>query len=180
MPQRLIFLLFPLALSAAAPQPCENMTRLSLPNVTITSASPVTAGAFSYPGSRAPVTVSAFCRVSGFVKPEVNFEVWLPANWNRKFLMVGNGGLAGTIAYNAMLTPLARGYATASTDTGHVADTDGHWAEGGHMERVIDFAHRAVHVTTQAGKAITKAHSAAPRLVWKPISVGARKGARRL
>ena len=61
-----------------------------------------------------------------------------------------------------MLDPLRRGYATSSTDTGHVADNDGHWAQG-HMERVIDFAHRSVHVTTEADKAIIKAfYSAAP------------------
>ncbi len=156
MPHRAIFSMLALALVAAAKaqQPCESLLKLSFPNVTITSASPVPAGAFPLPGGRTTVTVPAFCRVAGFVKPEVNFEAWLPANWNKKFLMVGNGGLAGTIAYAAMVSPLGRGYATASTDTGHVADTDGHWALG-HMERVIDFAHRAVHVTTQAGKAIT-------------------------
>lgn len=161
MPHRTIasFLTLASAAALAATQPCESLTRLSLPTVTITSAVPVSAGAFSLPGARVPTTVNvpAFCRVSGFVKPEVNFEAWLPANWNRKFLMVGNGGLAGTIAYPAMVIPLERGYATASTDTGHVADTDGHWAQG-HMERVIDFAHRAVHVTTEAGKAITSAY----------------------
>jgi feruloyl esterase len=161
------------AAAIAAPQTCESLAKLSLPGVTITSAISVPAGMFSYPSARAAVTVSALCRVSGFVKPEVNFEVWLPANWNRKFLMVGNGGLAGTIAYAAMLTPLARGYATASTDTGHIADTDGHWAEG-HMERVIDFAHRAVHVTTQAGKAITSAFygAAAERAYFSGCSQG--------
>ena len=154
MPHRAIFSLLTLALAAAAQQPCESLTRLTLPNVTITSANPVAPGTFVLPGGRTTVTVPAFCRVVGVVKPEVNFEAWLPANWNKKFLMVGNGGLAGTISYAAMVAPLERGYATASTDTGHVADSDGHWALG-HMERVIDFAHRAVHVTTQASKAIT-------------------------
>jgi feruloyl esterase len=176
MPPRpiLAFLALPLAAFAAdLQQPCESLGKLSLPNVTITSTEAVPAGAFLPPGGRTAVTVAAFCRVAGFVKPEVNFEVWLPVNWNRKFLMVGNGGLAGTIAYAAMLSPLARGYATASTDTGHVADNDGHWAEG-HMQRVIDFAHRAVHVTTQAGKAITAAFygTAAERAYFSGCSQG--------
>jgi feruloyl esterase len=145
-----------LPLSAAAlfaQQPCESLAKLALPNVTITMATPVAAGMFLAPGARAAVTVPAFCRVAGTVKPEVNFEVWLPANWNRKFLMVGNGGLAGTISYAAMSAPLDRGYATSSTDTGHVSDNDAHWAQG-HMERVIDYAHRGVHVTAQASKAV--------------------------
>lgn len=147
------------AVPAAAQTPCDQLTRLALPDVTITSAVLVSAGPFALPGGRgaaASPIMPSFCRVAGLVKPEVKFEVWLPANWNRKFLMVGNGGLAGTISYTAMVAPLQRGYATASTDTGHTADNDGHWAEG-HMERVIDYAHRGVHVTTQAGKAIVQA-----------------------
>ncbi len=136
-------LLLALALPIAAQQPCQNLTKLTLPNVTITSATSVPAGSFNLPGGRggATVTVPAFCRVAGVVKPEVNFEVWLPADWNKKFLAVGNGGLAGTIGYAAMVAPLARGYATASTDTGHTADNDGHWAQG-HMERVIEMNDR--------------------------------------
>jgi feruloyl esterase len=165
--QHLSRLLLPLACAAiplAAQQPCRNLTKLTLPDVTITSAVEVAAGPFDVPGGRggsSAVTVPAFCRVAGFVKPEVNFEAWLPANWNRKFLMVGNGGLAGTLSYAAMVAPLARGYATASTDTGHLADNDGHWAQG-HMERVIDFAHRGVHVTTEASKGIIRAFYGAP------------------
>lgn len=156
MLHRVILVLTACSISAAAQSPCDQLTKLSLPNVTVTSAVGVTAGAFAVPGGRgaaASAIMPAFCRVAGFVKPEVKFEVWLPANWNRKFLMVGNGGLAGSISYTAMVAPLQRGYATASTDTGHTADNDGHWAEG-HMERVVDYAHRGVHVTTQAGKAI--------------------------
>jgi hypothetical protein len=49
--------------------------------------------------------------------------------WNGKFKGVGNGGLAGFIHYGAMSAALARGYATASTDTGHQTFLgDGSWA----------------------------------------------------
>jgi feruloyl esterase len=159
---------YPLLLAAiplAAQQPCANLTKLTLPEVTITSAAEVPAGSFNLPSARggggAAVTVPAFCRVTGVVRPEVNFEVWLPANWNQKLMMVGNGGLAGTISYAAMVAPLGRGYATTSTDTGHTADTDGHWAQG-HMDRVIDFAHRSVHVTTEASKGVIRAFYGTP------------------
>ena len=159
-----MFRTFALTLSIAvtpllAQQPCENLAKLSLPNTTITMAAPILAGAFAIPGGRgaaASANVPAFCRVAGVIAPEVKFELWLPAQWNRKFMEVGNGGLAGTINYTAMLDPLRRGYASSSTDTGHTADNDGHWALG-HMQRVFDFAHRAVHVTAQTDKAIIKA-----------------------
>src|SRR5262245_10508823 len=86
----------------AQKQPCEELTKVSLPNVTITKATSVPAGPFSMPGGRAgatQVTVPAFCRVAATVWPEVKFELWMPANWNRKLLAVGNGGLAGNIQY---------------------------------------------------------------------------------
>ena len=40
----------------------------------------------------------AHCRVSGMLSPEIAFEVNLPAKWNGRFYMIGNGGLAGESA----------------------------------------------------------------------------------
>ena len=56
---------------------------------------------------------------------DIRIEVWLPepGTWNGKFQAVGNGGWAGTISYPAMAAALAAGYATTSTDTGHVGNT---------------------------------------------------------
>ena len=67
----------------------------------------------------------AFCRVAATLKPtddsDIKIEVWLPASgWNGKFQAVGNGGWAGVISYGAMAEALHDGYATSSTDTGHV------------------------------------------------------------
>jgi hypothetical protein len=66
----------------------------------------------------------------------IYFEVWLPANtWNGKFLSTGEGGYAGALNYTRLGLDggldevLRRGYATAGTDTGHVA-SDAWWAVG--------------------------------------------------
>src|ERR1700716_3852135 len=43
-------------------------------------------------------TVPAFCGVEGVGSTPgntVNFRLWLPAPWNGKLLVVGNGGFAG-------------------------------------------------------------------------------------
>jgi feruloyl esterase len=142
---------------AAAQQPCESLTDLKLPDISITEATSIPAGKFTPPGLADAVDVPAFCRVKGMIAPEVKFELWMPAQWNRKLLAVGNGGLAGSINFRQMVEPLQRGYATSSTDTGHEGKgNDAAWASG-HMQRVIDFAHRAIHVLSQADKAVIEA-----------------------
>src|SRR5690349_25131451 len=59
------------------------------------------------------------CEVRGVIWPEAKFAVKLPAKWNSRFQMVGNGGWAGTINLRAMENAVRAGYATASTNTGH-------------------------------------------------------------
>jgi len=107
-------------------------------------------------------SVPGFCRVRGTVLPELGFEVWLPAQWNHKYVGVGNGGLAGKIVFSAMFNPVNRGYAVSSTDTGHVANgpNDGSWALG-HMDRVINYGQRGVHEMALASKSIIQAYYSA-------------------
>jgi feruloyl esterase len=148
--------------AAVSHQRCEDLAKIAVLNLVVKSATTVPAGPFRVPSTRPdanPVNVPQFCRVVAQVRPELNFEVWLPAQWNRKYAAVGNGGLAGSIVYNSMLDPLNRGYATSGTDTGHVgANTnDGTWALG-HMDRVINFGQRGVHEMAIASKVIIRAY----------------------
>ncbi len=149
-------LLFLMALPLAAQQPCENLVKLALPDVVIESATAMGAGDFQLP-SGPTAKVPAFCRVVGLVRPELKFELWLPAQWNHKYIAVGNGGMAGSIVFGAMVDPLNRGYAAGSTDTGHTsANDDGTWALG-HLDRLINYAYRGIHLMAQADKAIVQA-----------------------
>lgn len=150
-------------------QNCEKLTDLKLANTTITSAQTVGAGAFApASGSAAPFKeLPAFCRVTGVIKPsndsDIRFEVWMPsAGWNGKFQGIGNGGFAGTISQPALAAAVGRGYAAASTDTGHTT-TDATWALG-HPEKIVDYGYRAVHEMTDKAKAIINAfYGNAPR-----------------
>src|SRR5262249_22476680 len=36
-----------------------------------------------------------YCHITGQIQPEVRFELSLPASWNNRFYMFGNGGYAG-------------------------------------------------------------------------------------
>jgi feruloyl esterase len=38
-----------------------------------------------------------FCKVSGTISKEIDFELMLPQNWNGRFLMSGGGGFVGSI-----------------------------------------------------------------------------------
>lgn len=95
----------------------------------------------------------AHCRVDGHAASPgntVNFRLGLPADWNGKFYFEGVGGLGGAIG--PLTKGLARGYASASTDTGHVA-SDPAW--GANRAKEIDYGHRGTHVTAVAAKALT-------------------------
>ena len=156
---------------------CAQLADLDLPDTTVTAASLEAADQFVPPGEEAALRLPDFCRLEGVISPTVGFEVWLPiAGWNGKLQLVGNGGMAGTISYRAMGRALARGYATASTDTGHRAGPvpfDASWASG-RMDLIEDFGHRALHVTTERAKSVVRAfYAAAPQYSY---FVGCSKG----
>src|SRR3954466_15220592 len=148
------------AATAPAATACAGLAALTIPNVTIRSATSVAPGPFTPPGATAALTLPAFCRVEATARPtsdsDIKFEVWIPPTetWNGKFQGVGNGGYQGSISYAAMAIALRKGYATASTDTGHTGD-DMKFGQG-HPEKVIDFGYRAVHVMTEAAKLIVR------------------------
>jgi feruloyl esterase len=139
---------------------CSTLAALTIPTITIRSASAVTAGPFTPPGAANALTLPAFCRVEATARPtsdsEIKFEVWIPPAdaWNGKLEGVGNGGYSGAIGYAAMATGLRRGYAVVSTDTGHAGD-DMKFGQG-HPEKIVDWAYRSIHVMTDAAKLIVR------------------------
>src|SRR5579859_5353169 len=157
-----------LAPASAAAASCESLTSLTLPHTTITLAAPVAAGEFTLPAAPRPQRAGAnfkslpgFCRVAATLAPsqdsDIKIEVWLPASgWNGKFQAVGNGGWSGAIVYPSLARALVRGYATASTDTGHSGGS-GSFALG-HPEKLVDFGYRAVHEMTVQAKSIIAAY----------------------
>lgn len=176
------------SLSAQTPQPagapsCGRLAALALPDTAITTAEAVTGGSFAPPGGRAGAALKdlpQFCRVAATSKPAVSFEVWLPlTGWNGKFQGVGNGANAGAIGYEAMAQALRRGYAVASTDTGHATTNgrDARWAMG-RPDLVIDFAYRGLHITTEHAKAVVRAFYGQPpaRSYYVGCSTGGRQG----
>jgi feruloyl esterase len=167
----------PATADTSDPLACETLTGLTLADTTITLAETVPAGPFTPPGANQALELPGFCRVVAMTQPAVNFEVWLPTEgWNGKFHTSGNGGMAGSISYGAMATALNRGYAAASTDTGHVRGDggfDANWALN-RPDLIEDFGHRSIHLTAVHGKAISEAfYGDAPNYAYY---VGCSKG----
>lgn len=174
-------MLFEAAAGAAPPAggtACANLAALTIPSVTIRAATQLPPGAFAAPGTRQELMLPAFCRVEAVARPtsdsEIRFEVWLPPAdaWNGKFVGVGNGGYMGSISYAAMATELRKGYAAASTDTGHTGD-DMRFGQS-HPEKIVDYAYRAVHVMTDAAKLVIR--DAQGRFADKSFFVGCSAG----
>ena len=137
---RQVLLLFAsagVALFAQAPDRCKDLANFQMPGnrIEITRAEIVAAGvANAGRGGPSGPVLPAHCRVNGIVDhrtgPDgktygIRFAVALPENWTGHFLQQGGGGLNGTvgepIGKQAVGTQpaLARGFAVATSDTGH-------------------------------------------------------------
>ncbi len=125
------------------------------------------------------------CDVRGVIAPEAKFAVKLPTTWNNRFYMVGGGGFVGQLSLPQMNPGLQKGYATATTDTGHDAAKEplGTFAERradnpNADRKKLDYAYLAVHNTAVLAKQLIKAYySDSPKYsYWVGCSTGGRQG----
>jgi Tannase and feruloyl esterase len=124
-----------------------------------------------------------YCRVVGLIQPEVRFEMSLPAAWNGRLYMFGNGGYAGEAldAAGRVATArraLARGFAVAQTNTGHDGAVEPLATFAASPQKFVDYAYRAVHITAVTAKRIADAYyGAVPRKAYfDGCSTGGRQG----
>jgi Tannase and feruloyl esterase len=153
---------------------CESLAMISLPNTTIESSAvdPANLG---------------LCRVTAITTHPPSgdkIRIWIgipTASWNGRFLGVGGVAFTGGNA-EFVNQPVALGYASASTDTGH------EWRRGGsfaldangrlNWQLIRDNAYVGIHEMTVTGKALTQAmYGAAPRYSYfNGCSTGGRQG----
>jgi Tannase and feruloyl esterase len=132
-----------LAAHSQSADPCASLVGLKIAGVEIARAAPVPAGTTvppPYPNAPAIGPLPAHCRVDGIINRRkgvdgqefgIGFAIALPdpSAWNGDFMMQGGGGGNGIVAYPAGANyagdkpALSRGFAVASTDTGHKAKT---------------------------------------------------------
>jgi hypothetical protein len=130
-------------------------------------ADPRLTGPLSAEVKPAAAGVPEYCEVRGTLAPEIKFAVKLPTGWNERFYMVGGGGFNGSINDGAMVPALARGYATAGTDSGHdgqkeklatFAYNPPDNSNPNALQKKLDFAYRSYYDAAVLGKKIIKAY----------------------
>ena len=124
------------------------------------------------------------CRVLGVLPPEIVFEVVLPADWNGRILMRGNGGYAGTSPnvpsrVRGSERTVANGFVSVYTNTGHdrTAEPLGTFAFN-NRQKEIDYSFRAVRLTIQTAKELVGIYYGQPPnyTYWTGCSTGGRQG----
>jgi hypothetical protein len=112
-----------------------------------------------------------FCKVLGSIRPvdptapDIRFEVNLPVNWNNRLLQMGGGGFDGTLVTGlggvsnqapSTPTPLALGYVTLGSDSGHEG-TGFDAAFALNDEALANFGHLQIKKTHDAALHLVKA-----------------------
>ncbi|MEP9382630.1 tannase/feruloyl esterase family alpha/beta hydrolase [Nocardioides cheoyonin] len=115
---------------------------------------------------------TAYCQVTGWIRPvhqgspSMQFEVNLPAEWNRRTLQMGGGGYDGTLvtgldAYTAQpsgeATPLQQGYVTLGSDGGHQGGPGFDGTFGLDDEALLNYGKESVKKTHDAAAVVVRA-----------------------
>ncbi len=116
------------------------------------------------------------CRVEGFVttndpRPNRNyFRLQLPERsaWKGRYYFIGLGGSAGYVPTDSQIpggNPVAKGFATAGTDTGHRAPGLD-WSFLSDPAMAADHIHRGAHVVAVSTQQMTKAYYGVDK-IWR-------------
>jgi feruloyl esterase len=165
-----------LAAKGAMADECATLIDRTFGAARIVSAESVPAGALLEIGQSGVVGDIPFCRVRFRIETAINVELWLPdaKTWNHRFLGAGVGGSAGTFNFRGLARGINRGFAAASTDTGHSIDQKNWMLD---RQAAVNYAHRAVHLMTNASQEILKSfyRAAAKRAYFMGCSGGGRE-----
>src|SRR5579875_3887208 len=182
--------------SAQTGNSCSALIALKIDGVEITTATEVGANATippSYP--RYTGSLPAHCRVEGTmhrrtgldgVEYGIGFAIALPEKtaWNGDFMMQGGGGSNGIInypagnSYSGDQSALERGFAVASTDTGHQSHTGFDFSFMRDQQAYLDFAYQANAEVADVAKQIIARYYTTPAAYsyFVGCSTGGREG----
>ena len=142
----------------------------------------------------AAASVGEYCRVRGEIAPvdpaapKIKFQVNLPSAWNSKAVQYGGAGFNGVPVTGLLALrdappdvplPLAQGYATFGTDSGHqIATLPEMQAFALNYEALVNFAHASYKKVRDAAVEVMKrAYGRGPaKLYFVGSSEGGREG----
>jgi hypothetical protein len=146
------------------------------------------------PASRINPATPEFCRVLGHIAPRdpkappIRFQINLPLQWNGRSVQYGGGGFNGVLITGVGLppsapfdgpSPLARGFVTYGTDSGHESKPDQPpQLFAANDEAFVNFAHASYKKVRDAALAvIERAYGSKPaKLYFIGSSEGGREG----
>ncbi|XXG93774.1 hypothetical protein Hte_000023 [Hypoxylon texense] len=139
---------------------------------------PLTDLMYPIPPTNLPELCAVIIAVASSPVSVYRFGIFLPAEWNGRFLAVGNGGFGGGINWLDMGAGVRHGFAVISTDTGHNSTTgDIRWALN-QPEMKTDWGWRALHGSVTLGKTLVTTYYARPigYSYYSGCSTGGRQG----
>lgn len=174
----------PAAASLAGLSPAEACARLLGREIPASAIGLPTGGAKVVSAELVPAAAAdnangEYCKVLGAIRPlaysapDINFEVNLPTSWNGKSLQLGGGGFNGTVVTGlghyakqpeSEATPLARGYVTLGSDSGHKSSGGFDGSFFLFDEALRNFGHEQIKKTHDVAMALVEArYGARPR-----------------
>ena len=146
------------------------------------------------PAGRINPATPSFCRVLGHIEPSdpkappIRFQLNLPLQWNGRSVQYGGGGFNGVLITGTGLppaapfdgaSPLAKGFATYGTDSGHESKpNEAPQAFAANDEAFVNFAHASYKkVRDTAVALIERAYGTKPeKMYFLGSSEGGREG----
>lgn len=134
-----------------------------------------------------------YCKIIGETKPvdpkapDIVWQVNLPTSWNGKLLQYGGGGYNGsvppttdktTLGLDVAPTPLAQGYVTFGSDSGHQAPTADDATFAKNDEAMLNYGYMHIKKTLDVAKALVEKRYNRPvsRVYFQGGSTGGREG----
>src|SRR3954452_22963901 len=188
------------ALGADAAAACDALSgaggnAIRIDAAALTDAKPLTVtDAGPTPAARISPATPQFCRVLGHIEPTdpkappIRFQLNLPLQWNGRSVQYGGGGFNGVVISGLALppaspfdiaSPLAKGFATYGTDSGHEARPgEPPQSFAANDEAFVNFAHASYKkVRDAAVMLIERAYGARPeKMYYVGSSEGGREG----
>lgn len=156
--------------AAAAGNHCASLSGLKVDAGTVEGAERFAAGDVIRGGeTEGAKAAAALCRARVRLQPvpgsDIQVEVWLPEAWNGKLQAYGGAGFDGGLSPGGatMLNKaVGQGYVGVQTDAGHKPAAGLQPWVHKQPEKLVDFGHRANHLTAVVAKQVIAAHYGKP------------------